>query len=73
MSVIDFVLGDLSVVQRLGATERWLLDTEGSVHRVRVRIAEGVPCRRMELNLERGTGLAPVETTTLQTGNALGD
>jgi len=29
VSVIDFVLGDLSVVQRLGATERWLLDAEG--------------------------------------------
>ena len=27
MSVIDFVLGDLSVVQRLGATERWLFVT----------------------------------------------
>ena len=48
MSVIDFVLGDLSVVQRLGATERWLLDAEGSVYRVRVRIAKGVPRRRRE-------------------------
>jgi hypothetical protein len=47
-SVTDFALGDLSAVARLGATERWLLDAEASVHRVRVRIAKGVPCRRME-------------------------
>ena len=38
-SVTDFALGDLSVVPRVGATERCLMDAEGSVDRVRVHIA----------------------------------
>ena len=36
-------LGDLSVVPRLGATERCLIDAEGSVHRVRVRMVHTYP------------------------------
>jgi hypothetical protein len=37
--VTDFALGDLSVVPRLGTTERCLMNAEGSVDRARVRIA----------------------------------
>ena len=59
-SVTDFALGDLSVLPRLGATERCLMDAEGPVDRVRVRIAAKVPCRRREF--ESG---APERTRTL--------